>query len=94
MLVVQPEPEFEGASAFELLQAIYRNRHVPLSVRIRCAIEALPFESPKLSATAVLTSEDFAERVKRAIARSEMAPKVSAVAVASMKNGNEFCSAL
>jgi hypothetical protein len=43
---------------------------VPLSVRIRCAVEALPFESPKLSATAVLTSEDFADRLEKAIARS------------------------
>jgi hypothetical protein len=30
----------------------------------------LPFERPKLSATAVLTSEDFAERLEKAIARS------------------------
>jgi hypothetical protein len=41
-----------------------------LGVRLRAAIEALPFESPKLSATAVLTSEDFAERLEKAIATS------------------------
>jgi hypothetical protein len=41
-----------------------------LAVRIRCAVEALPFESPKLSATAVLTAEDFADRVEKAIVRS------------------------
>jgi hypothetical protein len=40
-----------------------------LAVRIRCAVEALPFE-PKLSATAVLTAEDFADRVEKAIVRS------------------------
>jgi hypothetical protein len=56
-LVVQPEPEFESENA---LQAIYKSRVVPLSVRMRAAVEALPFENPKLSATAVMTSKDFA----------------------------------
>jgi hypothetical protein len=69
-LVVQPEPEFEGENALGFLQAIYKSRLVPLSVRMRAAVEALPFESPKLSATAVLTSEDFADRLEQAIARS------------------------
>jgi hypothetical protein len=41
-------------------------------VRIRCAVEALPFEAPKLSAVAVaqLTGKDFAAALDRAIARS------------------------
>jgi hypothetical protein len=58
------------ANALDFLQSIYRNPLQPLSVRIRCAVEALPFESPKLSATTVLTAEDFAERLEKAIARS------------------------
>jgi hypothetical protein len=55
----------------------------PLPVRIGCAVEALPFESPKLMATAVLTSEDFAERLERAIARSvvKLAKSIDAVAL-------------
>jgi hypothetical protein len=69
-LVVQPEPEFESENVLGLLQAIYKSRVVPLSVRMKAAIEALPFEHPKLSATAVMTSEDFGDRLERAILRS------------------------
>jgi len=32
--------------------------------------EALPYETPKLSATAILSDEDFASRLERAILRS------------------------
>lgn len=69
-LVVQTDPEFQSENALGFLQAIYKSPAMPLSVRMRAAVEALPFESPKLSATAVLTSEDFADRLEKAIARS------------------------
>ena len=64
-----PDP-IVGAKALEFLQAIYRSARVPLSVRMRAAIEARPCESPKLSATAILQGDGFAERLERAIARS------------------------
>jgi hypothetical protein len=43
-----------------------------LPVRIRCAVECLPFENPKLSAVAVasLSGNDFAFALDKAIARS------------------------
>jgi|ERR1043166_1018047 hypothetical protein len=57
--------------ALEFLQAIYQNDLVPLSVRMRAAIECLPFETPKLSATAIIPGgEDFEARLKRCIQRS------------------------
>jgi hypothetical protein len=52
------------------LKAVYLNESLPLSVRMKAAIEAAPYVHPKLSATAVLTSEDFADRLERAILRS------------------------
>jgi hypothetical protein len=59
------------ATAVQFLQEVYRNDAIPLGVRIRAAVEAAPFESPKLSATAILPGDgDFAERLKRAIIRS------------------------
>jgi hypothetical protein len=66
----QQAEAIEGASALELLQAVYRSTRLPLAVRMRAAIEALPFESPKLSATALLSSDDLADWLERAISRS------------------------
>jgi len=42
---------------------------LPLPVRLRAAIEAAPYEHPKLTAVAVghLTGEDFYNRLERAI---------------------------
>jgi len=70
-------------TALELLQSVYRDEAQPLSVRLRSAIEALPYENPKMSAMAVgyLTGEDFAQRSDRAIAASEEAKLIEAGAV-------------
>jgi hypothetical protein len=54
----------------DFLKAVYLNEGLPLSVRMKAAIEAAPYVHPKLSATAVMTSEDFGDRLERAILRS------------------------
>jgi hypothetical protein len=60
-------------TALDLLQAVYRSLQQPLSVRMRAAAMALPFESPKLAviATNTMSGERFAELLDRAIARSK-----------------------
>ena len=63
----------EGETSLLLLQAIYKDKKQPLNVRVRCAIEALRFEVPKFSATAIATMDGkpFAEALERAIERSK-----------------------
>jgi hypothetical protein len=62
-------------TSLDFLQAVYLNETLPLNTRMRAAIEAAPYEHPKLSAVAVgtLTSQDFASRLDRALERSDRA---------------------
>ena len=66
----------EGETSLELLQAVYRNRKQPLNVRVRCAVEALAHEYPRVSAVAVtsMSGQSFAEALDRAIERSGIKP--------------------
>jgi hypothetical protein len=51
---------------------VYRGEVKVSPQQMRAAIEALPFESPKLTAMALasMTAEDFAARLERALERS------------------------
>jgi hypothetical protein len=57
----------------ELLQLAYRGKVKLTPQQARCAIESLPYETPKLSATAVthMNGQDFATALERAIERSQ-----------------------
>ena len=63
----------EGETSLQLLQTVYRDRKQPLNVRVRCAVEALAHEYPRVSAVAVtsMSGQSFAEALERAIKRSE-----------------------
>jgi hypothetical protein len=56
-------------NAHALLKAVYQNPEVPLPVRMRAAIAALPFEVPKLAVTALVNEQSFAEILERRINR-------------------------
>ena len=56
---------------------MYMNAELPLSVRMRAAIELLPFTHPKLAVTAVVSEQDFATVLDRRLKRiDEMKAKV------------------
>jgi hypothetical protein len=64
---------FKGtkATSLDFLRAVYMNAELPLSVRMRAAGMAIPYEYPKLSVVASVNDpERFAERLERAIQRS------------------------
>src|SRR6516164_530573 len=70
---VELEDAPTGETGLALLQSIYRNPRQPLNARMRAAIEALPYENPKLSAVAHghFEGKDFATQLERAIERSK-----------------------
>ena len=75
----EPQAQFElppDGTSLTLLQVVYRSAALPLPTRMRAAAIAIPFEHPKLAVTAVIGSDDLAERLDRAIARTNGTPKV------------------
>src|SRR5215813_13319979 len=59
----------DKALSLDGLQAIYRNPGLPLTTRMRAMIAAIPFESPKLLATAIIDERDFATLLYRRLKR-------------------------
>jgi hypothetical protein len=61
----------EPASALDYVQDVYRGRRQADPWRMRAAMAALPFETPKLAVTTNLSNENFAAMLDRAILRSQ-----------------------
>ena len=53
-----------NAMSIDLLRAVYRNSSIPLPVRIRCAVAALPHEVPRLQVSAQVNEQSFAEEAR------------------------------
>jgi hypothetical protein len=51
--------------SIDLLRAVYRNPSIPLPVRMRAAIAALPHETPRLMVQALVNEQSFAELLER-----------------------------
>jgi hypothetical protein len=68
-----------GEISLDLLRRVYRSTQQPMSLRMRAAIEALPFESPKQSAVAIahFDGKTFAEALERCLERSSSPPRLN-----------------
>jgi hypothetical protein len=69
----------------EFLEAVYEDERLPLTVRMRAAIEAAPYVHPKLSAVGVnyMNSDGFGSQLDRAIERSNGARLIESKALPS-----------
>jgi hypothetical protein len=66
-------------SALGYLQGVYNDPRQSTSIRMKAAIEALPYEKPRLAVTAIVDRADFAEMLDRAIERSGKGAEVREV---------------
>ena len=69
----------EGTTAKQALEMVYRGLIERTPQQMRAAIELLPYENPKLSATAIATmdGQTFAEALERCIERSKGPPMLN-----------------
>jgi hypothetical protein len=82
LLKEEPKPQEieippEGIS-LDLLRAVYRSNHLPLTVRLRAAVAALPHEVPKLAVTYQATEQDFATLLDRRLERMKEVRQIEA----------------
>jgi hypothetical protein len=74
--IKEAKSQTQPTTALEYVRAVYRGEIEADPWRMRAAVAALPFESPKLAMTAYLSNaDDFAARLDKAIEKSHQ-PKV------------------
>jgi hypothetical protein len=64
-------PKVEIKDPKDFLKAVYLDANLPLSVRMRAAIELMPYIHPKLAVTAIVTEHDFATLLDQRIANMQ-----------------------
>jgi hypothetical protein len=67
-----------NSGALGYLQELYNDVRQSTPVRMKAAIEALPYEQPRLAVTAIVQGQDFGKLLDRAIERANgvrLAPK-------------------
>jgi hypothetical protein len=67
------------SGALDYLQELYSDVRQPDWVRMKAAIEALPYEQPRLAVTAIVQGHDFAALLDRAIERANGVREVKAL---------------
>jgi hypothetical protein len=66
------ENDLDEITPLDFLQAVYLNPNLPLTVRMKAAIEAAPYRHSKRSVTAIVDgNKSFAAALERAIERSK-----------------------
>ena len=81
------EPETEDVNSIDYLRRIYRDPNQPIAVRMRAAIESLPYENAKITAVAIgkLTGQDFYSRLEKAV-RIQEARLIEAQVISTEEN--------
>ena len=65
--IAEPRPL---PTPLEFLQAVYSNEGLPLSARLKAAVEAAQYVHPKLAVNATINAGDFADQLEKAVERS------------------------
>jgi hypothetical protein len=66
----------------DFLRAVYLDEKLPLSVRMRAAIELMPYSYPKLAVVAQVTEQGFAELLDRRLKKLKAMEKNGSKAIA------------
>ena len=62
---------------YQFLESVWRNPRVPFSIRKRAAEQCLAYDRPKLAVVAQVSEGNIAERLERALARSNGPPRLN-----------------